>query len=58
MPEDFDVVTMPDRFAEMGDVHADMDDHAFRLEAALELATRDESEHGLGDLPYPRSTPK
>jgi hypothetical protein len=49
---------MPARFAEVGDVHADMDEHAFRLDAALELADRDEREHGLGDLPYPPEYPK
>lgn len=55
-PRDFDLATMPKRFAELGDVHADMDDHAFSLEALLELASRDEHDHGLGDLPYPPST--
>lgn len=57
-PEDFDLATMPDRFAELGDVHADMDDHRCRLDAALELAARDEREHGLRDLPYPPEHPK
>ncbi|MEV4872661.1 non-homologous end-joining DNA ligase [Streptomyces syringium] len=58
VPEDFDLATMPARFAEAGDVHADMDEHAYGLEAALELADRDEREHGLGDLPYPPEHPK
>ncbi|MET9221877.1 non-homologous end-joining DNA ligase [Streptomyces sp. NPDC088197] len=58
VPEDFDLGTMPGRFAEAGDVHADMDEHAFRLDAALELADKDEREHGLGDLPYPPEHPK
>ncbi|MER7678971.1 non-homologous end-joining DNA ligase [Streptomyces sp. NPDC096934] len=57
-PRDFDLATMPRRFAELGDVHADMDDHAFSLEALLELAARDEHDHGLGDLPYPPEYPK
>ncbi|MFF3418282.1 non-homologous end-joining DNA ligase [Streptomyces sp. NPDC002698] len=57
-PRDFDLATMPARFAELGDVHADMDDHAFSLEALLELADRDEHDHGLGDLPYPPDYPK
>ncbi|MEW2397324.1 non-homologous end-joining DNA ligase [Streptomyces sp. NPDC046862] len=57
-PRDFDLATMPARFAEHGDVHADMDDHAFSLEALLELAARDEHDHGLGDLPYPPEYPK
>ncbi|UNO43300.1 non-homologous end-joining DNA ligase [Streptomyces sp. MST-110588] len=58
VPEDFDLATMPARFAEAGDPYADMDTHAFRLDAALELAARDEREHGLGDLPYPPEHPK
>lgn len=57
-PHDFDIATMPVRYAERGDVHADMDDHAFGLEAVLELAARDERDHGLGDLPYPPDHPK
>ncbi|MEV5595496.1 non-homologous end-joining DNA ligase [Streptomyces sp. NPDC052496] len=58
VPEDFDIGTMPARFAELGDLHATMDQHPCRLEAALELADRDEREHGLGDLPYPPEHPK
>jgi DNA ligase D len=57
-PADFDLLTMPGRYAEVGDLHADMDEHAFRLDAALDLAARDEREHGLGDLPYPPEHPK
>ncbi len=57
-PDDFTVGTMPARYAEVGDVHAEMDEHPCRLDAALELAARDESEHGLGDLPYPPEHPK
>ncbi|MEU5719384.1 non-homologous end-joining DNA ligase [Streptomyces sp. NPDC020403] len=57
-PRDFDIRTMPVRYAEVGDLHADMDDHAFRLDLLLELATRDEGEHELGDLPYPPEYPK
>ncbi len=57
-PQDFDLVTMPTRFAELGDIHADMDDHAFGLEGLLELAARDERDHGLGELPYPPDYPK
>ncbi|MGP4049835.1 non-homologous end-joining DNA ligase [Streptomyces sp. 2A115] len=58
VPRDFDLETMPARFAELGDVHADMDGDAFSLEALLELARRDEHDHGLGDLPYPPEYPK
>jgi DNA ligase D len=57
-PEDFDLATMPERFAAVGDLHAEMDDHAFRLDAALEWAERDERDHGLGELPYPPDHPK
>ncbi|MWA14921.1 non-homologous end-joining DNA ligase [Streptomyces sp. BA2] len=58
VPEDFDIGTMPERFAQVGDVHADMEEHAFSLESLLELAARDERDHGLGDLPYPPEYPK
>jgi bifunctional non-homologous end joining protein LigD len=51
-PADFTVLTMPQRFAAIGDPHADMDLSPGSLEALLELAARDESE-GLGDAPWP-----
>ncbi|MFE0194040.1 non-homologous end-joining DNA ligase [Streptomyces sp. NPDC058989] len=57
-PEDFDLRTVPPRFAELGDVHADMADHAFGLQSLLELADRHAAEEGLGDLPYPPDHPK
>ncbi|GGT31036.1 MULTISPECIES: non-homologous end-joining DNA ligase [Streptomyces] len=57
-PRDFDITTMPARYAELGDLHADMDDHAFTLEAALALAERQEHDEGLGDMPYPPDYPK
>ncbi|WP_424211025.1 non-homologous end-joining DNA ligase [Streptomyces sp. BI20] len=57
-PADFDVVTMPDRYADVGDLHADMDEHAFDLTAALALADEDHHGRGLGDLPYPPDHPK
>ncbi|MCX4638792.1 non-homologous end-joining DNA ligase [Streptomyces sp. P9-2B-2] len=57
-PEDFDLRTVPPRFAELGDVHADMADHAFGLESVLELADRQAVDEGLGDLPYPPDHPK
>ncbi|MFJ8953009.1 non-homologous end-joining DNA ligase [Streptomyces sp. NPDC102381] len=58
LPRDFDIVTMPKRYAELGDVHADMDKERFSLDALLELAERDEKDRGLGDLPYPPEYPK
>ena len=57
-PEDFDLRTVPPRFAELGDVHADMADHAFGLESVLELADRQEVDAGVGDMPYPPDHPK
>src|SRR5450432_4458846 len=49
-PADFTVLTMPQRFAEIGDPHAAMDDARGSLDALLDLAARDEAE-GLGDAP-------
>jgi DNA ligase D len=57
-PRDFDIVTMQARYAELGDVHADMVEHSFDLTAALELADRDERDRSLGDMPYPPEHPK
>lgn len=51
-PADFTLATMPARFAEFGDRHADIDLHAGALEALLELSARHERE-GLGDAPWP-----
>ena len=51
-PADFTLATMPARFAEFGDRHADIDQHAGSLEALLELSARHERE-GLGDAPWP-----
>ncbi|HEY2652891.1 MAG TPA: DNA polymerase domain-containing protein [Solirubrobacteraceae bacterium] len=57
VPEDFTVASMPARFAEVGDRHAAINDHAYSLEPLLELYERDESE-GEGDMPYPPDYPK
>jgi DNA ligase D len=57
-PEDFDVTTMPARFAEVGDLHAGVAEQAFSIEPLLELAEKHERD-GLGaDLPYPPEYPK
>jgi DNA ligase D len=53
-PEDFTVATMPARFAELGDLHAEIDDVSHSLEPLLELYERDEE----GDMPYPPDYPK
>ena len=51
-PAEFTVLTVPKRFAEIGDPHAEMDSTPGSLDKLLELATRDEAE-GLGDAPWP-----
>ena len=51
-PADFTIFTVPKRFAETGDPHAEMDAAPGSLEKLLELAARDESA-GLGDAPWP-----
>jgi hypothetical protein len=56
-PEDFTVATMPARFAEVGDLHAAIDDKAHSLQALLDMYERDETE-GEGDMPYPPDYPK
>jgi DNA ligase D len=56
--EDFTLVTMPPRFAELGDVHVGIDDVAVSIAPLIEMADRDERDHGLGDMPYPPNFPK
>ena len=56
--EDFTMATMPDRFAELGDVHAGIDDDPWSIEPLLEWSERDERDRGLGDAPYPPNFPK
>jgi bifunctional non-homologous end joining protein LigD len=51
-PADFTLLTVPARFAQLGDPHADMDQHVGSLEGLLELAASDEAS-GLGDAPWP-----
>ena len=46
------MLTVPKRFAEIGDPHAGINDAAGSLEALLELADRDEKA-GLADAPWP-----
>jgi DNA ligase D len=56
-PEDFNVTTMPARFAAVGDRHAAIDDKAHSLEPLLDMYDRDEAV-GEGDMPYPPDYPK
>ncbi|MBV9466680.1 MAG: non-homologous end-joining DNA ligase [Solirubrobacterales bacterium] len=53
-PEDFTVATMPARFAELGDLHAAIDDVAHSLQPLLDIYERDPE----GDMPYPPDYPK
>jgi DNA ligase D len=41
-PQDFTIATVPARFAEVGDLHAGIDDTAYSLEPLLQWAERDE----------------
>jgi bifunctional non-homologous end joining protein LigD len=51
-PAGFTVLTMPQRFADVGDPHAEVEAFAGSLESLLELAAHDEAS-GLGDAPWP-----
>lgn len=65
-PDDFDVTTMPARFAEVGDLFAPLTARAtpapggrrYSIRPLLDLADKDERDHGHGDLPYPPEYPK
>jgi DNA ligase D-like protein (predicted polymerase) len=57
-PEDFSVLTMPGRFADVGDLHAGVAAAAYSLEPLIEMAERDQRDHDLGDMPYPPDYPK
>jgi len=51
-PAAFTMLTVPKRFAEVGDPQAGMDATPGSLESLLEMAAKDESE-GLADAPWP-----
>jgi bifunctional non-homologous end joining protein LigD len=51
-PADFTIFTVPERFAKIGNPHADMDAAPGSLEKLLELADKDEAA-GLSDAPWP-----
>jgi DNA ligase D len=53
-PKQFTLHTVPERFAEIGDPHAGIDDRQFSLERLLEMY----DEQDEGDLPYPPDYPK
>ena len=56
-PEQFTVETMPARFAELGDRHAEIDDVSYSLQPLLDMYERDAAE-GEEDMPYPPDYPK
>jgi bifunctional non-homologous end joining protein LigD len=51
-PSDFTILTVPQRFAQLGDPHAAMNAAPGSLEQLLELAAKDEAA-GLADAPWP-----
>jgi DNA primase len=51
-PADFTIATMPARFAEIGDLHADIDARPFDIAPLLEWAERDEAD-GADPAPEP-----
>jgi bifunctional non-homologous end joining protein LigD len=48
-PADFTLASMPARFAKLGDLHAEIDQHAGSIAGLLDLFER----QGLGDAPWP-----
>nr|WP_203815947.1 non-homologous end-joining DNA ligase [Actinoplanes ferrugineus] len=56
-PDDFDLRTLPARFAKIGDPHAGIDDVAHDITPLLEWSARDEKA-GQGEMPYPPDHPK
>ena len=56
-PFDFNLLTVPARFAERGDLHERIDDAHHSLQPLLDMYERDEAE-GAGDMPYPPEYPK
>ena len=51
-PHDFTIFTVPERYAEVGDLHADLDCHPFDMSPLYEWADRDERA-GAGPLDAP-----
>ena len=51
-PQDFTIATVPARYAELGDLHAGIDDAVFDISPLLEWADRDERD-GPGDPDVP-----
>jgi len=56
-PRQFNLRTVPQRLADVGDPHADIDREAYSLQPLLEMYAADEAA-GEGDMPYPPEYPK
>jgi DNA ligase D-like protein (predicted polymerase) len=56
-PAALNLHTVPARVAELGDLHASIDDVHHSIEPLLQMYARDE-EQGLGEMPYPPDYPK
>jgi DNA ligase D len=57
-PDDFDLRTVPERLARIGDPHAGIDDAPWDITPLLEWADQDDRDGRGGDLPYPPDHPK
>ncbi|MFD8492071.1 DNA polymerase domain-containing protein [Amycolatopsis sp. NPDC059657] len=57
-PDDFDILSVPVRLAEVGDPHAELDSVTHGIETLLEWYARDERDLGVAELPYPPDYPK
>ena len=56
-PAGFNLFTVPERFAERGDLHAAIDDHPGDLTPLLDLYA-EQVRNGQGEMPYPPDYPK
>jgi DNA ligase D len=50
-PEDCTMATVPARFAELGDLHAGIDDAPFAIDGLLDWAARDERDGAVEEIP-------
>jgi len=57
-PGDFTVRTVPERFARLGDLNAQLDEVHHDLTPLLEMYARDERDTGAAEMPYPPDYPK
>ena len=57
-PHDFDLMTMPARFAEIGDLHARMAERRFSIAPLLEMSERNARDGSADDPPDPHGHPR